>query len=175
MIIKILTFTCLTLLIIVQSSFAQGSVSLGLTQVLEVEVDRDNLPTTLHIRLNTTNVEVKYSKGTRVTVSGSVKLGIPNLFFLEVLIKKGRYMLYMSPSGNGLRIEDKDRQHMVLQGETCEEIVSYTLYVPETITTVVFENAKTGDSNIIAMNNNRKDEPATPVPSTDSQVKIKDK
>jgi hypothetical protein len=151
--------------------FGQGHVSLNVSQMLTFEQDPGNPTASIYIKLNTTNIEVKHMKSNRVMVTGNVQLGIPNLFFLEVLIKKGRYELFLSADGgNGLRLEDKSRQPIILQGETCKEDVFYTIFVPETVTTVVFENAETGISNVIAMNKEKKDTPAN-----GTQVSIKDK
>jgi len=164
----------LLILVLIQYGFSQGQVSQNVSQMLTFEQDKDNPPSSMYIKLNTTNVQVKYMKGSRVMVVGKVKLGIPNLFFLDVLIKKGRYTLFLIPDGsNGLRLEDKSRQHMVLRGETCKEDVSYLIYIPETIKTVVFEDAQTGDSNVIAMTS--LDGKKTPTASSDPQVLIKDK
>jgi hypothetical protein len=166
----------LSLLILVTSQygFSQGQVSQSISQMLSIEQDKDNPPSSIYIKLNTRNVQVKYMKGTRVMVVGSVKLGIPNLFFLDVLIKKGRYTLFLIPDGSSrLRLEDKARQHMVLRGETCRENVSYDIYIPETIKTVVFEDAQTGDSNVIAMTSLSSKKSSTA--SSDLQVLIKDK
>lgn len=143
---------CLVFVFIIHNAIAQGGVSVGINQVLGIKTDHDNPPTTLHVRLYTSIIDIKHIKGTRVIVDGSVKLSFSNLIFLQELIKKGRYLLYISPSGSGFRIEDKDRQPIVLQGEACQEIVSYILYIPETIGTVVLENAKTGESSIIPVN-----------------------
>lgn len=168
MILKQFILSCLILLAAYPTVMAQGQVSQSLNQILTYEQDINNPPSSIYIKLNTSNVDVQYIKGSRVMVTGKVQLGIPNLFFLEVLIKKGRYTLFLSPDGgSGLRLEDKSRQPMILQGEECRENVRYTIYIPQTITSVVFENALTGDSNIIAMNTDKKKTP----PAT--QVSIK--
>ena len=147
----ILSYTFM--LFLVPCSFGQGQVSQNLNQILSVEdQDKSNPPKSLYVKLYATDVEVRHMKGTRVMVLGKVKLGVPNLFFLDVLIKKGRYALFLSPEGGtGLRLEDKERQPMVLQGSTCHEDVSYTIYVPETVSSVVLENPQTGDSRVLAM------------------------
>lgn len=150
MIPKKLILSCLLLLMAFQNSFSQGQVSQYINQILLTENDPNNPPTSMYLKLNTSDVEIQHMKGSRVMVTGKVMLGIPNLFFLEVLIKKGRYELFLSADGGrGLRLEDKSRQPMILQDETCREEVNYTIYIPETITSVVFENAKTGETNII--------------------------
>lgn len=152
----------------------QGQVSQNMNQMLTFDQDPDNPPQSIYIKLNTSSINVKYMKSGRVMVAGNIKLGIPNLFFLDVLIEKGRYDLYLSSDGStGLRLEDKTRQPIILQGETCKEDVSYTIFIPESITTVVFENSETGDSNVIAMNKEKKETPTAT--ATGSQVSIKDK
>ncbi|BDS15193.1 hypothetical protein [Aureispira anguillae] len=173
MISKKIILSCLFLLIAFHDGFSQGHVSQYLNQMLSVEQDPENPPTSIYIKLNTSNIEVHHMKGTRVMVTGKVRLGIPNVFFLEVLIKKGRYDLFLTPDGgSGLRLEDKSRQPMVLQGEQCQEEISYAIYVPETITSVVFENAVTGETGII---NIKKRNQSTITASTNNQVLIKEK
>lgn len=154
-----LILSCIFVACIFTSGYGQGQVSQNLNQILSInEQDRSNPPKSLYVKLNTTDVEVRHMKGTRVMVSGKVKLGVPNLFFLDVLIKKGRYSLFLSPEGgSGLRLEDKERQPMVLQGATCYEDVSYTIYVPESVSSVVLENTQTGDSRVLAMQSGQGD------------------
>lgn len=173
MISKKTILSCLLLLMAFQYSFSQGHVSQYVNQILSVENDPENPPTSMYIKLNTSDVEIKHMKGTRVMVTGKVMLGIPNVFFLEVLIKKGRYELFLSPDGgNGLRLEDKSRQPMILQGENCQEEVNYTIYVPQTIQSVVFENTETGETDVISIK--RRNQP-TVTASANSQVLIDDK
>ena len=174
MILHKLILSCFILLTGSLINIAQAQVSQNLNQILSVEQDSDNPPSSIHIKLNTPNIEVKHIRGSRVMVTGKVRLGIPNLFFLEVLIKKGRYTLFLSADGgNGLRLEDKSRQPMILQGEECREDVFYPIYIPNTSKSVVFENAETGDSNIIAMNND-KDKPTASNNNPATQVSIQD-
>jgi hypothetical protein len=109
-------------------------------------------PKTLFIKLHTDKFELKRTVGSRVRVSGKVKISIPNLLFLEHLIDIGRYSLTLSPDGEGrIRLEDSYRKEIVFKKTECREIVTYTLYLPEQITQIVFENTETGDSNVIVM------------------------
>ena len=157
MILKKVILSCLFLLIVYQYGYTQGQVSQSINQMLTYEQDKDNTPSSIYIKLHTPNVEVKYTKGSRIMVTGKVKLGIPNLFFLDVLIKKGRYSVFLiADGGSNLRVEDKARQHMVLRGEECKEDVYYTFYVPESITSVVVENAETGESKAVSMEDKRR-------------------
>lgn len=175
MIVNKFILTCLFWLILFQYSFSQGHVSQYVNQMLKVEQDPKNPSTSIYIKLHTSNIEVKQMKGTRVLVTGKVSLGIPNLFFLEVLIKKGRYELFLTADGgNGLRLEDKSRQPMILRGEQCQENVSYTIHIPESIQTVVFENAQTGESGVIPIKK-RKQPAITASAVGNPQVTIKNK
>jgi hypothetical protein len=179
MILKKIILSCLFLLITFQYSFSQGQVSQYLHQILDVEQDEDNPPSSIYIKLHTSRVEVKQMKGTRMMVTGKISLGIPNVFFLDVLIEKGRYeLLLSSDGGSGLRLEDKFRQPMILQGEQCREEVSYVVYVPETVTSVAFENASTGETKALSII--KRDAPLATTTTTDDpddgqQVFIKDK
>lgn len=177
MILKKIILPYLFLLISFQYGFSQGQVSQYLNQILSVEQDEDNPPSSVYIKLHTSRIEIQQTKGTRLMVTGKVLLGIPNVFFLDVLIEKGRYELFLSSDGgSGLRLEDKNRQPMVLQGEQCREEVSYVVYVPETVTTVAFEDATTGETRVIPIK--KRDQPlasAAASPDSEPQVLIKDK
>jgi hypothetical protein len=178
MILKKIILSYLFLLVTLQYGFSQGQVSQYVHQILSVEQDKDNRPTSIYIKLHTSRVEVHQMKGTRMMVTGKVLLGIPNVFFLDVLIEKGRYELFLSSDGgSGLRLEDKFRQPMILQEEQCREEVSYVIYVPETVTTVAFENANTGETKVIPIKKRAQQlAAATANPASDEpQVTIKDK
>ena len=146
-------FTLLTLLLFFclgKATVQAQHVSQYLNQVVSYAIDEDNPPTQLHLSLNSSQVDLQYIRGTRIMITGKVRLDMPNVFFLETLIARGRYQLYLTPEGgSGLRLEDKTRQPMILKGEHCEEKVAYTLYIPETITTVVFEDKSTGVTDVV--------------------------
>lgn len=132
------------------SSIQAQQVSQYLNQVVSYPLDEDNPPTKLHLSLNSSDVRLQYIRGTRIMITGQVSLSISNVFFLETLISRGRYHLYLTPDGgSGLRLEDKTRQPIILKGDRCQEEVSYILYLPETIQTVVFEDKTTGVSDVI--------------------------
>ncbi|MGH1335008.1 MAG: hypothetical protein ACRBFS_02695 [Aureispira sp.] len=140
-----LIFFCIEL-----SSTQAQHVSQYLNQVVSYAIDEDNPPTQLHLSLNSSNIDLQYIRGTRIMITGQVRLDLPNVFFLETLIARGRYHLYLTPDGgSGLRLEDKTRQPMILKGKHCDEKVSYILYLPETITTVVFEDKTTGVTDVV--------------------------
>jgi len=132
------------------SSMQAQQVSQYLNQVVSYPLDEDNPPTKLHLSLNSSDVRLQYIRGTRIMITGQVSLSVSNVFFLEALISRGRYHLYLTPDGgSGLRLEDKTRQPMILKGEPCKEKVLYILYLPETIQTVVFEDKVTGVTDVI--------------------------
>lgn len=125
-------------------------VSQYLNQVIKYEQEEGNPPRNMYISLNSDELELQYIRGTRVMITGKVVLHMNSMFFLESLIKKGRYQLYLSPeSGSGLRLEDKVRRPIILRDKTCQEEVAYTIYIPETIETVIFENTNTGEKKVI--------------------------
>lgn len=124
-------------------------VAKGLHQILTTE---EANPTSIYIKIGTPNVEVKRTAGTRIRVSGKVRISIPNLYFLEHLVKQGRYTLNVTPSGDGgLTLEDKSKTTIMLRGQECKEEIYFTIYVPQTIKTVVLENTLTGASNVVVV------------------------
>jgi hypothetical protein len=180
--LKKFVLPCLFLLVTFQYGLSQGQVSQYLHQILSVEQDKDNPPSSIYIKLHTSRVEVHQLKGTRMMVTGKILLGLPNVFFLDVLIEKGRYELFLSSDGgSGLRLEDKFRQPLILQGEQCREEVSYVIYVPETVTSVAFENTSTGEIRALSIVKREqplatRTPPATKTPEDDgTQVIIEDK
>lgn len=176
MIPKKIILSYLFLLITFQYGFSQGQVSQYLHQILSVEQDEDNPPSSMFIKLHTSRVEIQQMKGTRMMVTGKALLGISNIFFLDVLIEKGRYELFLSSDGgSGLRLEDKPRQPMILQGEQCREEVTYVIYVPETVTTVAFEDANTGETRVIPIKKREQQLTAAAPDSEGPQVFIEDK
>ncbi|WMX15707.1 MULTISPECIES: hypothetical protein [unclassified Aureispira] len=174
---KNILLSFLFLFITFQYSFSQSHVSQYLHQILATEQDPETPPSTMYLKLHTSRVEIQQMKGTRLMVTGKVLLGIPNVFFLDVLIEKGRYELFLSADGgSGLRLEDKSRQPMILQGEQCREEVSYVIYIPETVTTVAFEDAVTGETRVLPIK--KREQPlasSAPPASAAPQVFIKDK
>ncbi len=146
-----------TLLTILLTTFGIGlfsasaqQVSQYLNQVVSYAIDEDNPPSQLHLSLNSSEIQLQYIRGTRIMITGQVSLSISNVFFLETLISRGRYHLFLTPEGgSGLRLEDKPRQPMILKGEPCLEKVVYVLYLPETIQTVVFEDKATGITDVV--------------------------
>lgn len=176
MILKKIILSCLFLLITLQYGFSQGQVSQYLNQILSLESEVKNPPTSLYLKLHTSRVEVHQVKGSRVVITGKAMLGIPNIFFLDVLIGKGRYDLFLSSDGgSGLRLEDKSRQPMILQGEQCREEVSYIIYAPETITTVALEDVNTGETKVISIKRRGQQLAANTTKEEGPQVFIKDK
>lgn len=176
-------FSLLTFLIFFSCGFSSlqaQQVSQYLNQVVRYAVDEDNPPSQLHLSLNSSEVQLQYIRGTRIMITGQVSLNISNVFFLETLISRGRYHLYLTPDGgSGLRLEDKPRQPMILRGEPCEEKVSYILYLPETIRTVVFEDKTTGVTDVVHVETRISEtlissKTASPPPASAKQVTIKD-
>ena len=177
MILKKIILPCLFLLVTFQDGFSQGQVSQYLHQILSVDEDEDNRPSSIYIKLHTSRVEVHQMKGTRMMVTGKVLLGVPNVFFLDALIEKGRYKLFLSSDGsNGLRLEDKYRQAMILKEGKCKEEVAYVIYVPETVTSAAFENTSTGKTSAISIK--KREQPLVAAPASvdeGPQVFIKEK
>lgn len=139
-----------TSLLVFSSTINAQKVSQYLNQVIKYAQEEGNPPRNMYISLDSDDLELQYIRGTRVMVTGKVILHMNSVFFLESLIKKGRYKLYLSPEGgSGLRLEDKARRPIILQDENCREEVYYTVYIPESVETVIFENSNTGEQKVI--------------------------
>lgn len=182
---RIHNFTLLLLLSLVfPATVSAQKVSQYLNQVITYEQEEKNPPRSMHISLNGDNVELQYVRGSRIMITGKVVLHMSSTVFLESLIKKGRYQLYLSPDGGtGLRLEDKVRRPIILRDEQCREEVDYTIYVPESIETVVLENLETGEQRVIQVGERisrtlaarHQVQEEAPTSSAAPQVQIRDK
>lgn len=127
--LKKLTFIAIFLAIGITSSKAQASLTFNQTfSTLNA--------TTLELQLNTQNIQIKPTKGSRIIVEAAVKISSPNYNLLEFMHKSGRYELQqqMDSDRKALTLSLKRLSSvMVVKGEEIQETIDYTIYLPNTI------------------------------------------
>jgi len=127
--LKQLTLITLFLLIGITSSMAQASLTFNQTfSTLNA--------TALELQLNSQNIQIKSTKGSRIIVEAAVKLSSPNYNLLEFMHKSGRYELKQQLDTNRkvLTLSLKRLNSvMVIKGEEIQETIDYTIYLPNTI------------------------------------------
>ena len=90
----------------------------------------------VRINIKDAEVEIKETKGTRILIETSIVLSVPNESLLNFVVENGRYELIqkMDASTRELSLESrKDKNVIVVKGETCAEHITYTIYVPTTM------------------------------------------
>jgi hypothetical protein len=127
--LKKLTFITLFLAIGIVSSMAQASLTFNQTfSTLNA--------TTLELQLNSENIQVKPTKGSRIIVEAAVTLSSPNYNLLEFMHKSGRYELKQQLDTNRkvlILSLKRINSAMVIKGEEIQETINYTIYLPNTI------------------------------------------
>lgn len=92
--------------------------------------------TTLKLHVNSQNIQIKSTKGSRVIVEISVEISSPNYNLLEFMQKMGRYELkqQMDAAHKVLILSTKRLESaIVIKGEEIHEKINYTVYLPNTI------------------------------------------
>ena len=105
---------------------------------------------TTKIRINapSTQIEIFKTKGTRISIETAIRINRGTLPLLDYLVKNGRYqinvqmneqisMLTLSPS--------KNKNVLIIKGKECEEVITYKIHIPETITLVETLNTSQGN------------------------------
>ncbi len=142
------------LIVLIGASVLNGQsqgVSKSLSQTLDLSPEQEQV-TTLYIQLSTDKVEIKKSSSNKIRITAKVKLSITSDYFLDHLVKNGRYNFSLSPMKDaGLSLKEKEKTPLMLRGQSCTEDIALTIYIPKTIKSVVFKNTLTGDSNVIVM------------------------
>lgn len=127
--LKKLTFITLFLAIGIVSSMAQASLTFNQTfSTLNA--------TTLELQLNSENIQIKSTKGSRIIVEAAVTLSSPNYNLLEFMHKSGRYELKQQLDTNRkvlILSLKRINSAMVIKGEEIQETINYTIYLPNTI------------------------------------------
>lgn len=127
--LKNLTLITIFLLAGIANSFAQASLTFNQTfSTLKA--------TNLELKLNSQNIKIKNTKGSRIIVEASVQISSSNYNLLEFMQNTGRYELeqQMDADRKVLILSTKRLKNVVvIKGEEIRETISYTVYVPNTI------------------------------------------
>lgn len=86
--------------------------------------------------LDTKNIEVKRTKGSRIIVESSIKISIPNPTLLKYLVKSNRYQLETSidaATSTMTIARKKNTNVLIVKGKECTEEFKYTIFLPENI------------------------------------------
>ncbi|MBL4649492.1 MAG: hypothetical protein JKY03_07140 [Aureispira sp.] len=97
----------------------------------------------ISIQVNSTNLKIKYTQGTRILVETKVSLSIDNLTLLHFITQKGRYDLIKKLDANTkcLKLVPKNKQNLILiKGKELQENISYTIYIPQKMAFVDLAN-----------------------------------
>ena len=87
----------------------------------------------IKIDIDGARVELKETKGSRILIESMITLSVPNKALLDFVISNGRYELVHTKdqSRRELLIEIKKNKNVILvKGEACTEIITYTIYIP---------------------------------------------
>jgi hypothetical protein len=105
-----------------------AQVSTSLNQRFNIDAAQ-----TISIQVNSPNLQVKYTQGTRILVETKVSLSIDNLALLNFIAQKGRYDLVKELDSHTkcIKLVPKNKQDLILiKGKELQENVSYTIYIP---------------------------------------------
>lgn len=92
-------------------------------------------------------VEVRKTQGSRIMVEATVRISLPNETLLQYLVDNGRYNLVESTSDADaayILSTKKNNNVIMIKGEECHEEVTYIIYVPESIPSVIIKDASGG-------------------------------
>jgi len=93
--------------------------------------------TTVNLDLESDNIEIKETKGSRVIIESHITLeSINNMTLLDFLINSGRYDLEnrVDAVTHSLTITRKKTKNVLLvKGEDCKESIRYVILIPETV------------------------------------------
>jgi hypothetical protein len=105
---------------------------------------------TTKIRINapSNQIEIFKTKGTRISIETAIRINIGTLSLLDYLVKNGRYQMaiQMNEQIETLTLSPpKSNNVLVVKGKECEEIITYKIHIPETITLVETLNTSQGN------------------------------
>lgn len=92
--------------------------------------------TTLELHVNSQNIQIKPTKGSRIIVEASVEISSSNYNLLDFMQKTGRYELeqQLDADQKVLVLSTKRLKNVVvIKGEEIRETIHYTIYLPNTI------------------------------------------
>lgn len=105
-----------------------AQVSTSLNQSFDIDIAQS-----ISLEVNSPNLKVKYTQGTRILVETRVSLSIDNSTLLHFIAQKGRYDLTkeLDLTTKCLKLVPKNKQDLILvKGKELQEDISYTIYIP---------------------------------------------
>lgn len=94
----------------------------------------------INLDLESDNIEIKETKGSRVIIESHIKLEtINNTTLLEFLVSSGRYNLNNSVDATTQTLtitRKKNNNVLLVKGEECKESIHYIVLVPSTVKVV---------------------------------------
>lgn len=95
---------------------------------------------TINLDLDSDNIEIKETKGSRIIIESHIKLTtVSNSAMLDFLVSSGRYALEnrADATSQTLNITRKKAMNVLLvKGEECEEVITYIVLVPASVKVV---------------------------------------
>lgn len=109
--------------------FAFSQISKSITQTFNI-----NDAESLSVNLNSSNIQIKYTKGSRILVETTIETSLDNPPLLEFLVQQGRYDLTKeyNPNTRSLSLfnKKKEKDVIIVKGKQLEEELTYIIYVP---------------------------------------------
>lgn len=121
----------IVLLLLVGFSNSQAQASLTLNQTFSTLK-----ATTIKLDVNSQNIQIKSTKGSRIIVEAAVQISSSNYNLLEFMQNTGRYELEQQLDADRklLILSTKRLKNVVvIKGEEIRETLNYTIYLPSTI------------------------------------------
>jgi hypothetical protein len=120
-------------LILSSNLFAQATASANeLISAANIE--------TINLDLDSDNIEIKETKGSRIIIESHIKLTtVNNSAMLDFLVSSGRYALVNKADATTqtLNITRKKAMNVLLvKGEECEEVITYIVLIPASVKVV---------------------------------------
>ena len=86
----------------------------------------------VRFNIDPNKIEVRTTRSTRVLVETSIRMNIDSEPLLDYAIQSGRYAFESEVQGDILLVTPIPQKHVIMvRGEEVEEIISYTIFIPE--------------------------------------------
>lgn len=120
-------------LIVSSTAFSQATASAN-EMISAVNIE------TINLDLDSDNIEIKETKGTRIIIESHIKLeSIDNATMLNFLINSGRYALESRTDATTQTLDISRKKVMnvlLVKGQECKETITYTILVPASVKVV---------------------------------------
>lgn len=94
----------------------------------------------INLDLNSDNIEIKETKGSRIIIESHIELTtVNNSAMLNFLVNSGRYALKNKADATTQTLtitRNKTMNVLLVKGKECEEIISYTILIPDSVKVV---------------------------------------